>query len=123
MVQAVLDGLVAMGFHRIFAVCQHQGSGGQLWIATELAAAHCWIETPNRTHPHWWGTLPPAEQPPAPQIQVFSTISEEPYLAPRYIGGDHAGFWETSAILGCCEGAAKLSELERSDTPWFASLE
>ena len=42
--------------------------------------------------------------------------------ARAHTGGDHAGFWETSAILGCCEPAAKLSELERPDTPWFADL-
>ena len=86
MVQAVLDGLVAMGFYKIYAVCQHQGAGGQLWLSTELAAANCWIETPNRTHPHWWGALPPDKQPPAPEIKVFATVSDEPYLDKQYIG-------------------------------------
>ena len=113
----------ARGFYNIFPVCQHQGAGGQLWLATELAGANLWIETPNESRPHWWGELPPEDQPPAPNIAVLSTIPSAEYADEKYIGGDHAGFWETSAILGCCEPAADLSELSREDTPWFAQGE
>eukprot|EP01052_Picozoa_sp_SAG31_P011664 SAG31_NODE_664_length_12996_cov_4.853997_11_plen_165_part_00 len=120
--QAVLSGLVKMGFYNIFAVCQHQGSGGQLWLSVELAGSNLWIETPNQERPHWWGELPPEQQPAAPTISVLATVPAE-YLSTKYIGGDHAGFWETSAILGCCEQAAALEELSREDTPWFAKGE
>jgi creatinine amidohydrolase len=119
--QSVLAGLVKMGFMNIFGVCQHQGAGGQLWLAFELAGSHLWIETPNKAYPHWWGTLPPPEQPPAPTIAVLSTIPGADYTEEKYIGGDHAGFWETSGILGCCEQACDLAELKRPDTPWFAA--
>ena len=54
---------------------------------------------------------------------MLSTIPSAEYADEKYIGGDHAGFWETSAILGCCEPAADLSELSREDTPWFAQGE
>ena len=64
----------ARGFYNIFPVCQHQGAGGQLWLATELAGANLWIETPNESRPHWWGELPPEDQPPAPNIAVRRAI-------------------------------------------------
>ena len=62
------------GFYNIFPICQHQGAGGQLWLATELAGANLWIETPNESRPHWWGDLPPEDQPPAPNIAVSRAI-------------------------------------------------
>ena len=77
----------------MFPVCQHQGAGGQLWLATELAGANLWIETPNESRRHWWGELPPEDQPPAPNIAVLSTIPSAEYADEKYIGGDHAGFW------------------------------
>lgn len=52
-----------------------------------------------------WTLFAQERQPDAPTIAVLSTVPAS-RLENKYIGGDHAGFWETSAILGVAEMAA-----------------
>ena len=61
--QAVVEGLVKMGWYNIFCVCHHQGEYGQEALCMKLVAANLSLEVPNASRPHWWGELPPAEQP------------------------------------------------------------
>ncbi|MBI2193932.1 MAG: creatininase family protein [Planctomycetes bacterium] len=116
--QAVLSGLVKMGFQTIFAVCHHQGTDGQQGLSMKLAGSHLWGESPRAVHPVWWGELPPDRQPKPPIVHVVATSCGR-FLDRKYLGGDHAGFWETSMILGLRPELADLRELDRGE-PWFS---
>eukprot|EP01052_Picozoa_sp_SAG31_P011665 SAG31_NODE_664_length_12996_cov_4.853997_12_plen_329_part_00 len=127
--QAVLSGLVKMGFYNIFVVCHHQGDGGQQALCMKLAAANLGLEIPNAEHPHWWGELSPDDlRPRSPSIQIVTTtvglrnMSDESY-AQKYDFVGHGGFYETAAILGLYPQAVDLSEIDpnkHSDLPWFS---
>lgn len=116
--RAVLFGLVKMGFQTIFAICHHQGTDGQQGLSMKLAASNLWTEVPRAVHPVWWGELPPDKQPQPPGIQVLATSSGR-FLDRKYLGGDHAGYWETSMILGLRPELVEMKELDRGE-PWFS---
>jgi creatinine amidohydrolase/Fe(II)-dependent formamide hydrolase-like protein len=71
--QAVVEGLIKMGFYNIFCVCHHQGEGGQQALCMKLVAANLGLGVPNEAHPHWWGELSPDDdRPRSPSIQVLA---------------------------------------------------
>ena len=122
--QAVVEGLVKMGWYNIFCVCHHQGEYGQEALCMKLVAANLSLEVPNASHPHWWGELPPGKQPRAPSIQVL-TAQAGSTLEPEFNHVGHGNFYETAAILGLFPDAVDLSELAsgRDDLPWFGETE
>ena len=122
--QAVVEGLVKMGWYNIFCVCHHQGEYGQEALCMKLVAANLSLEVPNASRPHFWGELPPAEQPRAPSIQVL-TAQAGSTLEPEFNHVGHGNFYETAAILGLFPDAVDLSELAsgRDDLPWFGETQ
>jgi len=123
-VEAVIRSVVRLGFRHIFVLCHHQGSTGEQGLACAAAAQKLWSEVARaRLGEGWWGRLSPAEQnatPLCPPIHVVTTLDgardrHEP------IGGDHAGYWETSFIYGFRPKLVKLAELKRGARPWYAS--
>ena len=124
--QAVLSGLVKIGFSNIIVVCHHQGEYGQEAQCMKLAAANLGLEVPNNEHPHWWGELTPTEQAQLtrPSITVTTTVSGRGLRerwAKEYWSVGHGGLHETAAIRGLFPNAVDMSELTspRGDQPWF----
>jgi creatinine amidohydrolase/Fe(II)-dependent formamide hydrolase-like protein len=122
--QAVVAGLVKMGWYNIFIVCHHQGEGGQQALCMKLIAANLSLGVPNDEHPHWWGALSPDDQRPrSPSIQVLAAQAGRT-LEPEFNHVGHGNFYETAAILGLYPSAVDLAELtsgRREDTPWFGT--
>jgi creatinine amidohydrolase/Fe(II)-dependent formamide hydrolase-like protein len=123
-VEAVLRSLVRLGFKHIFVLIQHQGPGGEEGLACAAAAQRLWSETGRgQLGEGWWGRLTPeqqAEARPGPTIHLVTTV-EGTQGTDKPIGGDHAGYWETSFIYGFRPHLVDLEELRRPDRPWYAS--
>jgi creatinine amidohydrolase/Fe(II)-dependent formamide hydrolase-like protein len=125
-VEAVLRGLVRLGFGHLFVLCHHQGLGGEQGLACSVAAQRLWSEQGRAALGEgWWGRLAPAEQAaakPGTAIHVVTTfdgLRDEP----EPIRGDHAGYWETSFMYGFRPHLVDLAELRRPDRPWYATRE
>jgi creatinine amidohydrolase/Fe(II)-dependent formamide hydrolase-like protein len=130
--QAVLSGLVRMGFGNIVVVCHHQGDSGQEAQCMKLAAANLNLETPNVERPHWWGELDPEEQKSLaahmPSIRITTTVSGRALRetwAPEYWSVGHGGLHETAAMRGLHPQTVDMEELTspRTDQPWFGQEE
>ncbi len=116
--RAVLAGLLALGFKRIFVLVFHQGENGEL--ATTFRLVGMRLITDRRGEecgPGWWGKARPG--PGFPTIAVRSVV--HPESSPP-AGGDHAGISETSYMVAACPDAVDMARLS-PDGPWYTLVE
>ena len=121
-VRAAIAGFLAMGFRRVL-VCQlHQGVDGPQVLCLKRAAAELAFEAgKNEGGGPGWGAVPIDRCPKVfERIQVFHPDSFLPPQFPK-MGFSHAGYGETSYVLGCRPDLVHLPSLEGGENtpPWF----
>lgn len=121
--EAVLRSLVRLGFRRVIVLLQHQGTSGELYLACRAAARRLWSEVPReRLGEGWWARPDLESQPPEAQCPPIHVVTTAQGADPEKVGGDHAGYWETSFMFGFRPSGVDLGELARADQPRYVPV-
>jgi len=126
-VSDILQGLLDIGFRRIFVVIHHQFEKGQLMpeaLAFKKVAISLVFEYLERERGRgWWGSEEMADYYDRLQTEEnpFNWVQVIPLMSPEIqekMGYDHAGKLETSLMLAAVPDKVDLDLLD-SDGPWF----